>query len=94
MRISKIPKIDCMKTILFMYKVKSEIRFSELAKLFASRSAVSSCLRDLERNGIIQRRVDIAKKPVKVYYFLTEKGKNIGYHIEKIASILQEAKSV
>ncbi|MDR1931645.1 MAG: helix-turn-helix transcriptional regulator [Spirochaetales bacterium] len=53
-------------------------RFGELFKLFAgiSNRILTKQLRDLEQDGIISRRV-YPVVPLKVEYFLTERGKTL-----------------
>jgi DNA-binding HxlR family transcriptional regulator len=66
------------------------MRFSDIAKTFASRGSLSVCLKDLEENEVVKRRVEAEEKPVKVYYSLTEKGRKLGFHISRINTIIRE----
>ena len=88
MKLSKILEVDCLRTIYLLYISGGKLRFSEIAKTFASRSSLSSCLKDLEENDIIKRKVVAEEKPVKVYYFLTEKGRQVGLHLDKIRKLV------
>ena len=92
MKLDKILDIDCIRTIHLIYSNGGELRFSEIAKTFASRSSLSACLRDLEENKVIRRRVEVDEKPVKVYYSLTERGRRLGFHISKLYRLIREGK--
>jgi DNA-binding HxlR family transcriptional regulator len=61
-----------MKVILYLYE-RDEVRYSELAKLIASRGTLGLVLREMEEEGIIQRRV-VTSRPIQTYYTLTQKG--------------------
>ena len=59
------------------------MRYSDLTKLIASRGTLSLNLKELDEEGLIQRRV-VTTKPIQAYYSLTDKGMEIAAHFEKI----------
>lgn len=61
------------------------LRFSELAEQLGvvSDRMLSERLKDLEQEGVVERRV-VPEMPVRVEYSLTEKGKALGPVVEAI----------
>jgi len=51
--------------------------------LIASRGTLSLALKELEEEGLIQRRV-VTAKPIQAYYSLTDKGGEVASHFERI----------
>ena len=86
MKISALLRTPSVKILLFLYK-KGEVRYTNLAKLIASRGTLSLCLKELDEDGLILRRV-VTTKPVQTYYSLTDKGKEIVAHLQKIKKTL------
>lgn len=86
MKISDLLRTPSIEVLLFLYK-KGEVRYTDLAKLIASRGTLSLNLRELDKEGLIQRRV-MTTKPIQAYYSLTDKGKEIATHFEKIKKTL------
>ena len=82
MKISALLGTPSVKILLFLYK-KGEVRYTELARLIASRGTLSLSLKELDKEGLIQRRV-VTTKPIQTYYSLTDKGKEIATHFDKI----------
>ena len=82
MKISALLGTPSVKILLFLYK-KGEVRYTELAKLIANRGTLSLSLKELDEEGLIQRRV-VTTKPIQTYYSLTDKGKEIATHFDKI----------
>jgi DNA-binding HxlR family transcriptional regulator len=78
-----------MKVILYLYE-RDEVRYSELAKLIASRGTLGLVLREMEEEGIIQRRV-VTSRPIQTYYSLTQKGKEVARKIKEIENLLQKS---
>jgi len=74
-KISSILEIPSVKILLFIYE-KSEVRYTDLTKLIASRGTLSANLKDLEKEELIKRRV-VTAKPIQSYYSLTDKGQKI-----------------
>ena len=73
--------------ILFFLHEKGEVRYTDLTKLIASRGTLSLNLKELSEEGLIQRRV-VTTKPIQVHYSLTDKGKEIAIHLDKIKKTL------
>jgi DNA-binding HxlR family transcriptional regulator len=74
------------KTVVLWYLRKHILRFSELKRQIPdiTEKMLSLQLRQLEKDGIVGRRV-FAEIPPRVEYFLTEEGKSIIPVIEAIA---------
>lgn len=74
------------KTIVLWYLRKEKKRFSELRKLIPNitEKMLSLQLKELERDGIVSRKV-YAQVPPKVEYFLTDFGKSMIPMLEEIA---------
>jgi len=85
-KISDLLHTPSVEILLFLYK-KGEIRYADLARLIASRGTLSLNLKELDEEGLIQRRV-VATKPIQAYYSLTDKGKEIATHFDKIKKTL------
>ena len=60
----------------------------ELANLIASRGTLSLNLKELDEDGLIQRRV-VTTKPIQAYYSLTNKGREIATHFDKIKKTIK-----
>ena len=86
MKISVLIQTPSVRILLFLYK-KGEVRYTDLAKLIASRGTLSLSLKELDEEGLIQRRV-VTTKPIQTYYSLTDKGKEIATHFERIKKAL------
>ena len=81
-KISALLQAPCVRILLFLYE-KGEVRYTDLANLIASRGTLSLNLKELDEEGIIQRRV-VTTKPIQAYYSLTDKGLEIATHFNKI----------
>ena len=81
-KISALLQTPSVRIILFLYE-KGEVRYTDLTDLIASRGTLSVNLKELDEEGLIQRRV-VTTKPIQAYYSLTDKGKEIATHFEKI----------
>lgn len=73
--------------MLFLYQ-KGEARHTELSKLITSRGTLSLNLKDLEKEGLIQRKI-LDTKPIQSLYSLTEKGKSIAKQLNEIERIVK-----
>ena len=82
MHISKVLEIPSVRLLLFVF-AKGEVRYTDLAKLIASRGTLSINLKALEREELVKRRV-VTTKPIQTYYSLTEKGHKIAKHLVEI----------
>lgn len=66
---------------------KGSSRYSEILKdVGLSRGALALALRDLQDDGLIERKVKAAR-PIQTTYLLTAKGKEIAEHLESIRKI-------
>lgn len=81
-KISALLQAPCVRILLFLYE-KGEVRYTELTNLISSRGTLSLNLKELDAEGLIQRRV-VTTKPIQAYYSLTDKGMEIATHFEKI----------
>ena len=86
--------IACVKVVLHLYQTANS-RYSELLRnLVKSRSTLALALRDLQEEGLINRRVK-PTRPVQTSYTLTEKGKQVAEHLSAIARLFsQEDKKI
>ena len=71
--------------MLFLHQ-KGEARHAELSKILTSRGTLSLNLKDLEKEGLIQRKV-LDTKPIQSLYSLTEKGKTIAKQLNEIEKL-------
>jgi|AGTN01.2.fsa_nt_gi Predicted transcriptional regulators len=81
-----------MKILVQLYE-KGELRHKELSKLTKSRGTLGLSLKDLEDEGLIQRKV-IGTKPIQTFYSLTEKGCSVAKELYQIQLVIcQQPKS-
>jgi len=74
--------------VLFYLHEKSEVRYSELlTKVVPSRSTLALTLRDLQADGLIERKVE-ATRPVQTRYRLTPKGRGVVEHLALIKKLV------
>jgi len=81
-KISALLQAPCVRILLFLYE-KGEVRYTDLTNLIASRGTLSLNLKELDAEGLINRRV-VTTKPIQAYYSLTDKGMEIAKHFGKI----------
>lgn len=86
LKVSSLLQTPCVKILLFLYE-KGDVRYSDLAGLIASRGTLSLNIKELEEEGLIQRRV-VTTKPIQAHYSLTDKGRGIVVHLDKIKKSL------
>ena len=74
------------KTVVLWYLRKDKKRFSELRRLIPNitEKMLSLQLKDLERDGIVARKI-YPEVPPRVEYFLTDFGKSLIPMLEEIA---------
>ena len=87
MRISKFLKTTTVKLLLFIYK-NEKVRYKDLSNIVNSRGSLSNSLKYLISDGLVIRKVDADKIPIESYYFLSEKGKKIAFHLEAVIDLL------
>ncbi|KXB07726.1 hypothetical protein AKJ51_00340 [candidate division MSBL1 archaeon SCGC-AAA382A20] len=81
MKILKLLEYPCVKILLFLL-AEDEVRFSDFTEIITSRGTLSENLKDLEEEGLIERRI-VKSRPIKSYYSLSEKGKSIADLLSK-----------
>ena len=86
MKISKLLETPSVRILLFLHE-EGEVRYADLTKLIASRGTLSLNVKELEEEGLIQRRV-VTTKPIQAHYSLTDKGREIADFLDKIKKIL------
>lgn len=82
MKISQIIQIPSVRIMLCLYQ-NGDLRHAELSKLTTSRGTLSLSLRELEQEGLVQRKL-LDTKPLQSIYSLTEKGKTIAKQLKEI----------
>lgn len=85
-KISTLLETSSVRILLFLHEQR-EVRYADLTKLVASRGTLSLNIRELEKEGLIQRRV-VTTKPIQAYYSLTDRGKEIASHFSTIKKTL------
>jgi len=86
-KISTLLETSSVRILLFLHE-QGEVRYADLTKLIASRGTLSLNIRELEKEGLIQRRV-VTTKPIQAHYSLTNKGKEIATHLNKIEKLMK-----
>ena len=76
------------KTVILFHLLEETLRYNQLRKLMPSvtERTLSLQLKQLEEDGIVNRRVYYQKPPLKVEYSLTELGKTLTPLIQSIAN--------
>jgi len=85
-KISSLLQTPSVRILLFLLE-RSEVRYADLAKLMTSRGTLSLNLKELSEEGLMQRRI-VTTKPIQAHYSLTEKGKQIAIHLDRIQKIV------
>jgi DNA-binding HxlR family transcriptional regulator len=73
--------------MLCLYQ-KEGLRHAQLSKLTTSRGTLSLSLRELEQEGLIQRKL-LDTKPLQSIYSLTEKGNTIAQQLTQIKQTIK-----
>lgn len=81
-KISSLLQTPSVRILLFLYE-KGEVRYTDLTSLISSRGTLSVNLKELDKEGLIQRRV-VTTKPIQAHYSLTDKGIEIATHFDEI----------
>lgn len=87
MKISSLLQTPSVRVLVFLFE-KSEVRYADLTKLITSRGTLSLCLKELGEEELIQRRIETTK-PIQAHYSLTNKGKEIATHLNKIEKLMK-----
>lgn len=85
MKISDVLKIPSIRVLLYVYD-KQDVRYTDLAKLIKSRGTLASLLKELESEGLMERKV-ITAKPIETHYTLTSLGKKVAQNLKNISSL-------
>ena len=86
----RIFKNTDIKILLYLGNKKKEVRYSDLLRnVIPNRSSLASALRELQKDMIVERKVE-ATRPIKTFYSLTELGDKIAQHIMAIQELLKE----
>jgi DNA-binding HxlR family transcriptional regulator len=85
-KISSLLQTPSVKILLFLLE-RGEVRYTDLTKLMTSRGTLSLNLKELSEEGLMQRRI-VTTKPIQAHYSLTEKGKQIAIHLDRIQKIV------
>ena len=85
-KISAMLQSPSVRVLLFIHE-NGEVRYRDLMNLITSRGTLSLNLKELDEEGLIQRRV-VSTKPIQSYYSLTEKGAKIAKRLNEMKSIL------
>lgn len=74
--------LTLIKILLYLHE-KGEVRYADLTRLIVSRGTLSLNLKELSEEGLIQRKI-VTTKPIQAHYSLTDKGKQIAIHLDRI----------
>lgn len=85
MKISDVLKIPSIRVLLYVHD-KQDVRYSDLAKLIKSRGTLATLLKELESEGLMERKV-ITAKPIETHYTLTPLGRKVGQNLKNINSL-------
>ena len=85
-KISSLLQTPSVKILFFLLE-RGEVRYADLTKLMTSRGTLSLNLKELSEEGLMQRRI-VTTKPIQAHYSLTEKGKQIAIHLDRIQKIV------
>ena len=87
LKIKEVLELSNIKIILYLYDRAA--RYSDLLKnVVESRSTLALTLKELQEEGLIDRKVK-ATRPVQTEYMLTDKGKRISEHLFKVKELIQ-----
>jgi len=79
-------QIASVQILLYLFR-KGEVRHSELSDMMKSRGTLSLSLKDLQEEGLVQRKV-IDTKPIQSLYSLTEKGAVVAKELHEIQVLM------
>ena len=87
MKMKAVLELSNIRIMLYLLE-KGSARYSEILKdVGLSRGALALALRDLQDDGLIERKVE-ATRPIQTTYSLTVKGKEIAKHLESIKNLI------
>ena len=79
-------QIASVQILLYLFR-KGEVRHSELSDMMKSRGTLSLSLKDLQEEGLVQRKV-IDTKPIQSLYSLTEKSAVVAKELHEIQVLM------
>ena len=86
MKMMAVLELSNIRVMLYLLE-RGSARYSEILKgVGLSRGALALALRDLQGDGLIERKVK-ATRPIQTSYLLTGKGKEIAKHLESIKKL-------
>ena len=87
MKMKAVLELSNIRIMLYLLE-KGSARYSEILKdVGLSRGALALALRDLQDDGLIERKVE-ATRPIQTTYSLTTNGKEIAKHLESIKKLV------
>ncbi|MFQ6003288.1 MAG: winged helix-turn-helix transcriptional regulator [Candidatus Zixiibacteriota bacterium] len=87
MKMRAVLELSNIRIMLYLLE-RGSARYSEVLKgVGLSRGALALALRDLQDDGLTERRVE-ATRPIQTTYSLTAKGKEIAKHLESIKKLI------
>lgn len=86
MKFASILELATVKTVMQLSK-KEEIRYNELDKVTRSRGTLTLTLRELQGEGLLERRV-VVSRPIQSYYSLSRKGKKVAQALSQLQDAL------
>ena len=91
MKVKQMLDLVSIKILIYLSE-KGELRHRDLSKLTNSRGTLALSLKDLEEEGLVQRKV-VNTKPLQTFYSLTEKGIAVGKELHNIKELIHKNKS-
>ena len=87
MKMKAVLELSNIRVMLYLLR-RGSARYSEILKgVGLSRGALALALRDLQDDGLIERKVE-ATRPIQTTYSLTAKGKEITKYLESIKKLI------
>ena len=89
MKMKAVLELSNIRVMLYLLE-RGRARYSELLKgVGLSRGALALALRNLQDDGLIEKKVE-ATRPIQTTYSLTDKGKEIAKHLESIKKLISK----
>ena len=85
---AQILQVASVQILLFMLE-KGEVRHSDLSGMMKSRGTLSLSLRDLQEEGLINRKV-LDTKPIQSLYTLSDKGTLVAQKLRDVRAIVNK----
>lgn len=88
LRISKLLRNPTVKLALFLLS-RGEARYSEMLRHLGGRGTLTLALRELEKDGLVSRRIAVEARPARAYYSLTEIGEAVAKQLKELKDLLE-----